>query len=184
MPLSNHDGLQSDDCGQSIERSTRSDSVDKSSHRTSIFVEHHQDHHDLPPVWGKDSQPGYKGQRVLGLLPSLHPDGPYANSGPLGAYDPRYIEAARTIRPRPSDMGYEMPERYGGKEVAYGEESVIPLASNNNTWVPPVAQENRVCGVARWVIWVAFVSICLLIIGGAVGGVIAGVASSKKSAAR
>lgn len=170
--------------GQSIEVSTRSESVDKGSHRTSIFVEHHQDHHDLPSVWGKDSQTGYKGQRVLGLLPSLHPDAPYANSGPLGAYDPRYIEPARTTRSRPLDMGYEMPERYGSKEVGYGEEGSIPLASDNNTWAPPVAQENRVCGVARWAFWAAFACICMLIIGGAVGGVIAGVASSKKSAAR
>lgn len=176
MPLSTHNGLQEDDCAQSIERSTRSESVDNTSHRTSVFTEHHE----LPPVWGNDSQPGYKGKRVLGILPDIHPDGPYANSGPLGAYDPRYNEPVRMARPL--DVGYEMPERYGGKEVAWKEEGIIPLAGNNNTWVPPVIQERRVCGVVRWAFWAVFACICFLIIGGAIGGVIAGITSSKKSA--
>ncbi|KUJ24382.1 uncharacterized protein LY89DRAFT_727412 [Mollisia scopiformis] len=82
---------------------------------------------------------------------------------------------------RPVDIGYEMPERYGGKEVAWKEEGVIPLAGNNNTWVPPTVQERRVCGVVRWAFWAVFSCICFLIIGGAIRGVIAGVSSSKKS---
>lgn len=178
MPLSTHDGLQSDDCAESIERSTRSESVDKSSHRTSVFIEHH----DLPPVWGKDSQPGYKGTRVLGILPSQYPEGSYANSGLLGVFDPKFNELGRIHRAM--GTGYEIPERYGGKEVAWKEEGVIPLAGNNNTWVPRAAQERRVCGVVRWAFWAVFACICFLIMGGAIGGVIAGVTSSKKSATR
>jgi hypothetical protein len=178
MPFSAHNDLQSDDCAESIGRSTRSESIDKSSYRTSVFVEHQ----DLPPVWGKDSQPGYKGKRILGLLPGLHPDGPYANSGPLGAYDPKYNEPARMARPL--EIGYEMPERYGGKEMAWKEDGDMPLAGDNNTWAPPVVQERRVCGVARWAFWTVLASMCFLVVGVAIGGVISGIGSSKKSAAR
>lgn len=178
MPLSLHNGLQSDDCAASIEKSTCSESVDKSSYRTSVFVEHP----DLPPVWGKDSQPGYKGKRVLGLLPDLHPGGPYANSGPLGAYNPKYTAPARMVRPL--DTGYEMPERYRGKEVVWNEEGAIPLAGNNNSWAPPVIQEKRVCGVARWAFWTVLGCVCFLIIGGVIGGVISAITSSKKNTSR
>lgn len=39
---------------------------------------------------------------VLGLRSGLHPEGPYANAGFLGAYDPKYTESRMT---RPLDVG-------------------------------------------------------------------------------
>jgi hypothetical protein len=51
-------------------------------HRTSIFVERH-DVSPLPRVWGRESQPGYKGRRVLSLEDEKSP---YVDDGLLRAY--------------------------------------------------------------------------------------------------
>jgi hypothetical protein len=117
---------------------------------------------DLPRVWGRDSQSGYNGIRSLGGL----------EIGRIGG------------QPLPVDVGYEMPERYGGKEIAYGEDIAQPLAGNNNTWVPPAEQEGRICGLGRKWFWALGALLCLLVVGAAIGGGVAAVASSKKSVAR
>jgi len=144
--------------------------LSQGSHRTSIFVEHP----DLPPVWGRDSvsqSAGYKGRRVLGLYDEKSP---YL-AGPLDAYGPPEPVSIRG-QPFPAAIEYEMPSRYArGMKSIYQEETPIPLAGNNNTWVPPVAQKKRVCGVSRGIFWCTFVLVCFLIIGGAIGGLVAGV---------
>jgi hypothetical protein len=132
----------------------------KPSPRTSIFSEHEDV--DLPRVWGRDSQSGYNGIRSLGGL----------EIGRIGG------------QPLPVDVSYEMPERYGGKEIACGEDIAQPLAGNNNTWVPPAEQEGRICGLGRKWFWALGALLCLLVVGAAIGGVVAAVASSKKSVAR
>jgi hypothetical protein len=116
----------------------------------------------LPRVWGRDSQSGYNGIRSLGEL----------EIGRIGG------------QPLPVDVGYEIPERYGGKEIADGKDIAQPLAGNNNTWVPPAKQERRICGLGRKWIWAISALLCLLVIGAAIGGGVAAVASSKKSVAR
>jgi hypothetical protein len=77
-----------------------------------------------------------------------------------------------------------MPERYGGKEITYDEDIAQPLAGNNNTWVPPTEQETRICGLGRRGFWIISALLCLLVVGAAIGGVVAYVASSKNSMAR
>ena len=111
---------------------------------------------------GRDSQSGYNGIRSLGGL----------EIGRIGG------------QPLPVDIGYEMPERYGGKEIAYGEDIAQPLAGNNITWVPPAEQEGRICGLGRKWFWAIGGLLCLLVVGAAIGGVVTAVASSKKSVPR
>lgn len=74
---------------------------------------------------------------------------------------------------------YEMPERYGGIETTYGSQIAIPLAGNNNTWVPPVMRRKRWCGLGKTAIWILSGVVCLLVVFGIVGGIVAGVASKK-----
>jgi hypothetical protein len=82
------------------------------------------------------------------------------------------------------DVGYEMPERYGRKEIAYDEDIAQPPAGANNTWVPPAEQEGRICGLGRKWFWAISALFCFLVVGAAIGGVVGAVASSKKSVAR
>ena len=152
-----HQGLQVDDKG-GVAR-------EKPSPRTSILSEHEDV--DLPRVWGRDSQSGYNGIRSLGGL----------EIGRIGG-QPLPVDVL------PVDVGYEIPERYGGKEIAYDEDIAQPLAGNKNTWVPPTEQEGRICGLGRKWFWAIGPLLCLLVIGAAIGGVVAAVASSKKTAAR
>jgi hypothetical protein len=123
---------------------------EKPSPRTSILSEHEDV--DLPRVWGRDSQSGYNGIRSLGGL----------EIGRIGG------------QPILVDVGYEIPERYGGKEIAYGKDISQPLAGNNR----------RICGLGRKWFWAISALLCLLVIGAAIGGVVGAVASSKKSVAR
>lgn len=149
--------------------SERTGSLEKltpGSHRTSIFVEHH-DVSPLPRVWGRESQSGYKGRRVLGLEDEKSS---YMNDGPLGAYGP---DSTRDAEPFPA---YEMPQRYA-RHASYRPETPISLAGNNNTFAPPVTKRKR-CGVGKRTFWLLVTLLCLFIIGCIVGGMVAGITSA------
>jgi hypothetical protein len=147
---------------------------EKPPHRTSIFKEVD----DLPRLWGRQSQPGYTGKRTL----ARSSDGgkEYSIDSAPGCYeDPAAVHIGR--QSMPADFGYEMPERYAGKEVAYGDDSFVPLAGNNNSWVPPYEQQKRICGLGQKVFWIVFGIICLLLISGAVAAGVVVAASSRST---
>ena len=148
---------------------------EKPAHRTSIFKELD----DVPRAWGRESQSGYKGKRTLD--PCY--DGEKEDGAARGYEGSQAVDIGR--QPMPSDYGYEMPERYGGKGVPYEDDFAIPLAGNNNTWIPPSEQPKRLCGFGQRAFWTIFGIVCLLIISGAVAaGVIAAKTSSKSSSIR
>jgi hypothetical protein len=136
---------------------------EKPSHRTSIFKEID----DVPRLWGRESQSGYRGKRALTLCSDGEKD--YSIDSAPGCHD--------------ADYGYEMPERYGGKEVAYGDHPFKLLAGNNNTWVPPYEQRKKICGFGQMAFWIMFGILCLLVVSGAIAaGFVA--ASSSRSTTR
>jgi hypothetical protein len=148
--------------------------ADMPSHRTSIFKELD----NVPRVWGRESQSGYTGNRVL--TPSSEGGKEYSVDGASGDYEGKFVDSGR--RAVPADYGYEMPERYGRKGVTYGNEPFIPLAKNNNTWVPPHEQQKKICGLGQKTLWVMFGVVCLLVISGAVAAGLVAAASSRSAA--
>lgn len=152
--------------------SDRTGSLEKLSpapHRSSVFVEHH-DVSPLPRVWGRESQSGYKGRRVLGLE---NEKSPYIDNGPLGAYGP---DLTHDVEPF---SVYEMPQRYAGHQASYRPETPISLAGNNNTFTPPVTKRKR-CAVGKWTFWLLVALLCLFIIGCIAGGMVAGITSTAR----
>jgi hypothetical protein len=154
---------------------------EKPAYRTSVFRELD----DLPRVWGRESQSGYTGKRAL--TPSSDGGKEYSvDEAALGHEGPEVVHVGR--QPMPTDYGYEMPARYGGKEVAYGEDYGddigMPLAGNNNTWVPPNEQQKRICGLGQKVFWITLGIVCLVMISGAVAAGLIAAAASSRSASR
>lgn len=150
----------------------------KSTYRTSIFKELDE----LPRLWGRESQSGYTGKRTL--TPSSDAGKEYSNNdAALGFDHPEVVNIGR--QPMPADYGYEMPERYVGKEFGqrgdYGDDFGMPLAGNNNTWVPPNEQHRRICGLGQNVFWIVSGIVCFLMISGAVVAGLAAAASSKSA---
>jgi hypothetical protein len=58
-----------------------------------------------------------------------------------------------------------MPQRYGGKEIAYGDDPFVHLAGNNNTWAPSYEQK-KICGLGKTAFWIMFGTTCLLEVSG------------------
>lgn len=142
---------------------------EKPAHRTSIFKELD----DVPRVWDRESQTGYRGKRVLSAYSDREKEDSIDGVG--GGHEGlETVDIGRQLMP--SDYGYEMPERYGGKGVSYGDDFAIPLAGNNNTWVPPSEEPKRICGFGQRAFWIIFGIVCILVIFGAVA---AGVVASK-----
>jgi hypothetical protein len=146
----------------------------KPPHRISVFKELDE----VPPVWGREPQSGYKGRRIL--TPCSDGGKEYSIDGAAGVYEGlEVVELGRQTMP--ADYGYEMPGRYGGKQVTYGDEFAIPLAGNNNTWVPPSELPKRICGFGQRVFWITCGIVCLTVILGAVAAGIASSASKSSS---
>jgi hypothetical protein len=180
MPAPIDSGIQGTDSAVSLEKSFSSGSLEKRASLTSTTVEKEE----LPPIWGKESQPGYKGRRVLGLDTDER-NGPFFHTGPLGAYETSFDD----IESRPSGVSipapvYEMPARYGRKGVKHADDYTFPLASHNNGWGNPPPQRRRLCGLGGMAFWIAFGVIWVLIACAAIGGAIAGVVTSRKAAER
>jgi hypothetical protein len=147
---------------------------EKPPHRTSVFKELD----DVPGVWGREPQSEYKGQR--NLTPCSDWGKEYSIDGVIGGHEG--LEAVDIGRqPMPADYGYEMPERYSSKGVAYSDEFAIPLAGNNNTWVPPSEQPKRICGFGQRAFWITFGIVCFFVVAGAVTAGAAAAALSKSS---
>jgi hypothetical protein len=146
--------------------------------RASAFVEHN-DATPIPRVWGRESQSGYKGRRVLGLVDDDEKSPYMINKSPFGAYAPSITESGKMSFP-----DYEMPQRYV-ESPAYRSGNPIPLAGNNNTWVPPDTERRRFCGIGKWTFWLLVASLCILVLGAIIGGMVAGISSAaRKSSLR
>jgi hypothetical protein len=123
------------------------------------------EHQDVPVVWDRPPQSGYTGRRMSGVYGNEKSQ--YRQNAPFNSYG--------MGRPLPS---YEIPQRYG-KSRSYQEELPIPLAGNNNTWVPDISRRKRIWGMERWAFWLILMTSCLLVIG-VVGGLIAGLSSASR----
>ncbi|KAN0093965.1 hypothetical protein V8E51_017149 [Hyaloscypha variabilis] len=101
---------------------------EKSSYRTSIF----QEAGELPRLWGRESQSGYTSKRTLTSCSGGEKD--FSIDDAAQVYEEHAIDTGR--RPALAGYRYEIPERYGGNETSYRENTLIPLSRSNNTWVP------------------------------------------------
>jgi hypothetical protein len=77
----------------------------------------------------------------------------------------------------PAEYGYDMPQRYCGKENAYGDDPFEQLAGNNSTRIPPYKQK-KVCGLGKTAFGSSLASLALVISGG-VAGVLGALVSAR-----